>query len=161
MNPRRRELAALLTTLAIFGLVLASVAGGANLITANVNVGATPAAIGVAQGRVRLRVTNPTIAAGAIRCGPMDQPLTSYIVAIPGQTLEFGVYIDRDDQSSASEVIGCALAATVTPTIVVAIQEEGNMPDWTKTATNTATATAVNTATRTATPSETPTETPG
>lgn len=145
---KRGDIAALL--LALLVLLLALAAGAAqNVITSNVNVSATPAAIGVAQGRARLRITNPTIAPGAIRCGPMDQPLTSFIVAPPGQTLEFGVYLDRDDTNTADAVIGCALAATVTPTINVAVQEEGNMPDWTATPTATGTATATATVTPT------------
>lgn len=145
----RRDLIPPALLLALLIAFLASAAGGANLITSNPALSHTPVAIGVPIDREYLRILNPTTAPGAVLCGPADQPQSAWLILRPGEDFEVGEKGDTD--SSANEVIHCRLAATVTPTILLAVQEEGGgaMPNWTPTVTATSTNTPANTATNT------------
>lgn len=155
---RRAELRALAIAAAALLAVVSIASAGPNILTGQVSVTTTPAAIGEASGRGILEIAVPTAAAGPVDCGPHDLPVAQWWRVNPGELLPFGILYRG--QYTAEKVIKCYLATQSTP-VSVQIKEEGGMPARTNTptATGTITNTPANTNTSTPVNTNTPTKT--
>lgn len=156
-----RALGAALAVAVVLLLALRALAGP-NIITQEILVTETPAAVGVESGRCYLEIQVNAESGAGVRCGKMTQEVADWWPLDVGQQKAFGIVFRG--QCTAQNVIGCVAVnpdpeATPEGTpepieAIVNVSQEGGMPELT------GTATATGTATDTATPASTPTQTP-
>lgn len=129
---QRQELAHLCAALAgaVIFLCVALTSASTNVITQEITVGQTPAAVGVSQGRACLLI-KPN--GGAIECGPCDQSETTYFPIADGERHVVGLLYKG--QLTADQEYCCFASSDTT----VNIHEEGAQPDLTATPTHTPT----------------------